>query len=90
MGTWKPRLTSWPVDVHLGLDPFSSSAGSEIVLKIIRFTLNRCCSRKVRELWWQGIPPSVRGKVWSLAIGNELNITHGETVVLSTLSYKEK
>ncbi|GAB5570976.1 TBC1 domain family member 14 isoform X1 [Prionailurus iriomotensis] len=35
------------------------------------------CSRKVRDLWWQGIPPSVRGKVWSLAIGNELNITHG-------------
>ncbi|XP_051821526.1 TBC1 domain family member 14 isoform X2 [Antechinus flavipes] len=34
------------------------------------------CSRKARELWWQGIPPSVRGKVWSLAIGNELNITH--------------
>nr|DBA29340.1 TPA: hypothetical protein GDO54_009571 [Pyxicephalus adspersus] len=35
-----------------------------------------CSSRKVREMWWQGIPPSVRGKVWSLAIGNELNITH--------------
>ncbi|XP_054994343.1 TBC1 domain family member 14 isoform X2 [Sorex araneus] len=34
------------------------------------------CSRKVRDLWWQGIPPSVRGRVWSLAIGNELNITH--------------
>ncbi|XP_029808380.1 TBC1 domain family member 14 [Suricata suricatta] len=34
------------------------------------------CSRKVRDLWWQGVPPSVRGKVWSLAIGNELNITH--------------
>nr|XP_019603754.1 PREDICTED: TBC1 domain family member 14 isoform X1 [Rhinolophus sinicus]XP_019603755.1 PREDICTED: TBC1 domain family member 14 isoform X1 [Rhinolophus sinicus]XP_019603757.1 PREDICTED: TBC1 domain family member 14 isoform X1 [Rhinolophus sinicus] len=34
------------------------------------------CSRKVRDLWWQGIPPSVRGKVWGLAIGNELNITH--------------
>lgn len=32
----------------------------------------------MRDLWWQGIPPSVRGKVWSLAIGNELNITHGE------------
>ncbi|MGH0136924.1 UNVERIFIED_CONTAM: hypothetical protein FKN15_008498 [Acipenser sinensis] len=32
--------------------------------------------RKVRELWWQGLPPSVRGKVWSLAVGNELNITH--------------
>ncbi|XP_066243937.1 TBC1 domain family member 14 isoform X1 [Saccopteryx leptura] len=34
------------------------------------------CSRKARDLWWQGVPPSVRGKVWSLAIGNELNITH--------------
>ncbi|XP_007895912.1 TBC1 domain family member 14 isoform X2 [Callorhinchus milii] len=33
-------------------------------------------SRKVRELWWQGIPPSVRGKVWRLAMGNDLNITH--------------
>ncbi|KAM8851990.1 TBC1 domain family member 12-like [Synchiropus picturatus] len=32
-------------------------------------------SRRVRELWWQGLPPSVRGRVWSLAIGNELNIT---------------
>ncbi|KAL0970456.1 hypothetical protein UPYG_G00242230 [Umbra pygmaea] len=35
-----------------------------------------CTTRWVRELWWQGIPPSVRGKVWSLAVGNELNITH--------------
>ncbi|KAM4031158.1 TBC1 domain family member 12 [Anomaloglossus baeobatrachus] len=32
-------------------------------------------TRKVRDLWWQGLPPSVRGKVWSLAVGNELNIT---------------
>uniref|UniRef100_A0A671KQ40 TBC1 domain family member 12-like n=1 Tax=Sinocyclocheilus anshuiensis TaxID=1608454 RepID=A0A671KQ40_9TELE len=32
-------------------------------------------TRRVRDLWWQGVPPSVRGKVWSLAIGNELNIT---------------
>lgn len=35
-------------------------------------------TRRVRELWWQGLPPSVRGRVWSLAIGNELNITAGE------------
>ncbi|XP_050970830.1 TBC1 domain family member 14 isoform X1 [Labeo rohita] len=34
-----------------------------------------CSSKRVRDLWWQGLPPSVRGKVWSLAIGNELNIT---------------
>nr|CAD7439676.1 unnamed protein product [Timema bartmani]CAD7452383.1 unnamed protein product [Timema tahoe] len=33
-------------------------------------------SRKARDLWWSGIPPSVRGKVWKLAIGNDLNITH--------------
>ncbi|XP_035870208.1 TBC1 domain family member 14-like [Phyllostomus discolor] len=39
-------------------------------------SVSRWSSRKVRDLWWQGIPPSVRGKVWSLAIGNELNITH--------------
>uniref|UniRef100_A0AAY4C2I9 Rab-GAP TBC domain-containing protein n=1 Tax=Denticeps clupeoides TaxID=299321 RepID=A0AAY4C2I9_9TELE len=32
-------------------------------------------TRRVKDLWWQGLPPSVRGKVWSLAIGNELNIT---------------
>lgn len=65
-----------------------NSAGNEIFLRAICFTLNRCCSRKVRELWWQGIPPSVRGKVWSLAIGNELNITHGEAAVLSTVFIK--
>ncbi|XP_073345484.1 TBC1 domain family member 12-like [Pagrus major] len=32
-------------------------------------------SRRARDLWWGGLPPSVRGRVWSLAIGNELNIT---------------
>ncbi|XP_017338933.1 TBC1 domain family member 12 isoform X1 [Ictalurus punctatus] len=32
-------------------------------------------TRRVKDLWWQGLPPNVRGKVWSLAIGNELNIT---------------
>uniref|UniRef100_S4RB84 Rab-GAP TBC domain-containing protein n=1 Tax=Petromyzon marinus TaxID=7757 RepID=S4RB84_PETMA len=37
--------------------------------------LNRCKSRKVRSLWWEGIPPSVRGWVWQHSIGNQLNIT---------------
>ncbi|KZC05059.1 PREDICTED: TBC1 domain family member 14-like [Dufourea novaeangliae] len=32
-------------------------------------------TKKVRELWWRGLPPSVRGKVWKLAIPNDLNIT---------------
>ncbi|XP_039997469.1 TBC1 domain family member 14 [Xiphias gladius] len=42
-----------------------------------------CTSRRVRDLWWQGIPPSVRGKVWSLAVGNELNITHAPAGLLA-------
>ncbi|XP_018544124.1 TBC1 domain family member 12 isoform X2 [Lates calcarifer] len=32
-------------------------------------------SRRAQDLWWGGLPPSVRGRVWSLAIGNELNVT---------------
>lgn len=35
-------------------------------------------TKKVRELWWLGLPPGVRGTVWKKAIGNELNISHGE------------
>ncbi|KAK3851910.1 hypothetical protein Pcinc_041471 [Petrolisthes cinctipes] len=31
--------------------------------------------KKCRELWWLGLPSCVRGKVWKLAIGNDLNIT---------------
>ncbi|XP_054279659.1 TBC1 domain family member 14-like [Macrosteles quadrilineatus] len=33
-------------------------------------------SKKAQDLWWQGVPPCVRGKVWKLAIGNHLNLTH--------------
>lgn len=32
-------------------------------------------TKKVRELWWRGLPPSVRGRVWKLAISNNLNVT---------------
>ncbi|VDK53225.1 unnamed protein product [Anisakis simplex] len=32
-------------------------------------------SKRCREMWWQGIPSKVRGRVWSLVIGNELNLT---------------
>lgn len=31
--------------------------------------------KKCRELWWHGLPSCVRGKVWKMAIGNELNVT---------------
>ncbi|KAF2185024.1 hypothetical protein K469DRAFT_577824 [Zopfia rhizophila CBS 207.26] len=30
--------------------------------------------QKYRELWWHGIPPKLRGRVWQLAIGNDLSI----------------
>lgn len=29
-------------------------------------------------MWWLGLPPGVRGKVWKRAIGNDLNISPGE------------
>ena len=32
-------------------------------------------SRRVRDMWWMGVPPKVRAKLWPLAIGNCLNIT---------------
>lgn len=38
-------------------------------------------SKRVRELWGQGLPPCVRGKVWKLAVGNELNITEGTVLI---------
>ena len=31
--------------------------------------------KKTRDLWWNGIPTNVRGKVWQLAFGNDLNVT---------------
>lgn len=43
----------------------------------------RRATRRVRELWWQGLPPRVRGKVWSLAVGNELNITPGMSLQIT-------
>lgn len=33
-------------------------------------------TKKVRELWWMGLPTNVRGKVWQMAVGNDLNITN--------------
>jgi len=34
-----------------------------------------CTTKKVRDHWWLGIPPSVRGAVWKLAVGNALFLT---------------
>lgn len=46
-------------------------------------------SKKTRELWWQGLPPSVRGKVWQLAIGNDLHITHELFDIFQSHAYEK-
>ncbi|CAI5456006.1 unnamed protein product [Caenorhabditis angaria] len=49
-------------------------------------------SKRCRELWWQGIPAKVRGKVWSLTIGNEIEITQElyETLIEQAVMDKSK
>ena len=42
--------------------------------------LCRKSSKRVRDLWWLGLPPGIRGQVWKRAIGNDLNISPGEGV----------
>eukprot|EP01132_Coremiostelium_polycephalum_P003846 gene3846-4791_t len=32
-------------------------------------------TKRIKEVTWRGLPPVVRGKVWKLAIGNDLRIT---------------
>lgn len=52
------------------------------------FFLFRKQTKRARDLWWNGLPPSVRGRVWKLAIGNELNITSGKNMFYMFLSSK--
>jgi hypothetical protein len=30
-----------------------------------------------RKMWWNGIPPNLRGQVWHKAVGNDLEVTEG-------------
>ena len=32
-------------------------------------------SKKVQALWWRGLPPPVRGRVWRLGLANTLNLS---------------
>jgi hypothetical protein len=32
-------------------------------------------SKEVKDIWWHGLPPGVRGEVWKKALGNDLNIS---------------
>ncbi len=40
-------------------------------------------------MWWHGLPPSIRGQVWKLAIGNELNLTKESFIFYEKIA-KEK
>uniref|UniRef100_H2ZCR2 Rab-GAP TBC domain-containing protein n=1 Tax=Ciona savignyi TaxID=51511 RepID=H2ZCR2_CIOSA len=42
-----------------------------------------------RTMWWDGLPPSVRGKVWQLSIGNDLNITEELYGILVARSHEK-
>ncbi|XP_046968515.1 TBC1 domain family member 12-like [Vanessa cardui] len=33
-------------------------------------------AKRTLDLWWCGLPPAIRGRVWQLAIENKLKITH--------------
>ena len=32
-------------------------------------------NKKTQSLWWRGLPPPVRGRVWRLGLSNTLNLT---------------
>lgn len=51
------------------------SLTSFFIFIFITYNCFRHNTKKTRDLWWQGLPSSVRGKVWCLAIGNDLNLT---------------
>ena len=61
-------------------EPFEQQQFGTAGIEGVNLQLDIVCSkltRKTHELWWHGLPPSVRGRVWKLAIGNDLNVTSG-------------
>jgi len=44
-------------------------------------------SKKTQGLWWRGLPPPVRGKVWRLALTNSLNLTTHLYTILRTRAH---
>ncbi|XP_076804679.1 TBC1 domain family member 12-like [Clavelina lepadiformis] len=46
-------------------------------------------TNRTKQLWWQGLPPNVRGKVWQLAIGNELNLTQDLYDIMITRAHEK-
>lgn len=33
---------------------------------------------ELRKLWWEGVPTSMRGKMWENAVGNPLSLSKGD------------
>lgn len=42
-----------------------------------------------RKMWWNGIPPRLRGQVWSKAVGNDLEVTEGTFKIALEKAQKE-
>jgi hypothetical protein len=36
---------------------------------------------KLRDMWFRGVPSHLRGKAWSLAIGNDLALSKGMSAI---------
>ncbi|KAJ8962460.1 hypothetical protein NQ314_005722 [Rhamnusium bicolor] len=60
---------------QLQLEEQQAAAAKHFTLQVLPNWDVMRFNKKTQELWWQGLPSSVRGKVWRLAIGNELNVT---------------
>jgi len=46
-------------------------------------------TKKTQALWWRGLPPPVRGKVWALALNNNLNLTSQLYNILGTRAHEQ-
>ena len=42
-----------------------------------------------RKMWWNGIPPRLRGQVWSKAVGNDLEVTESTFKIALEKAQKE-
>uniref|UniRef100_A0A1I7WEL1 Rab-GAP TBC domain-containing protein n=1 Tax=Heterorhabditis bacteriophora TaxID=37862 RepID=A0A1I7WEL1_HETBA len=75
---WSEMLVLLPKCATLYTDAFSDV---RFHVEVVGYFSDYCMvdcqrdSKRCRELWWQGIPPKVRGCVWALVVGNDLNIT---------------
>merc|ERR1712127_785575 len=47
-------------------------------------------ARRTHQLWWHGLPPPIRGKVWQLAIGNAVGLNSAASFALYAARAKDK